>query len=761
MWLVPVTLVLVRDRFLLYSFKHVQSPSSINCVIISLGGITIGDVQIRLKVVPLQGMKTSPVDGSSKKLFGSEEADIPLQMALFASPAPDPRFIERGPMQLKDRFPPKCRVVLTKGKYRGCIGTVLSIDGDKVGVKVQVVPAEPPFGLAIARSVQESYISAADAAKVLKMDPRIFGKITGSLFFSPGKYDLGLNLKYKDKRCVLGYTRIAPDLEKKNKRREANAWSAGDTVLVVGSKRMSAAEGSDSDQNQKQRIVWEYTPKAVRLVAAYKNSFPRLFAAISKAPDEKFYDSKRVFGPKGEEVCAQVLEWLKGIETASIPRMPHTTEAMPVPAVHAVQRAADVRTANVEKDGASKESNVKVPASALYREGSTAATDVLLASEHSVSAPPELGERIANLCANGVPFGARGTVVAIHDPSEGCVEVVMDEEFIGGSTLQGICANFRGKLCVWNHLLKISAADSQGIIDTVMPAGSGKAVVDKLMKDIQVAEPPPEPTAPTQQRVAPVSGRDPKAPWGSPARPASAPRAASNPRAESSSRGGRQGAWHQAQGPPEKVVGFTKYGRNAKNGYDAWKKLTKRSNQPTKGAKSSANNKQTPASKASEVQLKTILGVNAAKKSPVTEHATAAEGLKAMLGVGAGANDAQNTNGAQSESAADVLMQLMMQGNVKPAMPTPAQPMAHTAFNFTYFKEGEEPPQPEQPTMMQPMQTGILSYGQLPQMYNQPMMQSPPVQPSIPTTKEIKPRLSVPSKSKRLAVPSVVMKAKK
>lgn len=365
------------------------------------GGITIGDVQIRLKVVPLQGMKTSPVDGSSKKLFGREEADVPLQMALLASPAPDPRFMERGPMQLEDRFPPKCQVVLTKGKYRGCIGTVLSIDGDKVGVKVQVIPPEPPFGLAIARSVQESYISASDAAKVLKMDPRIFGKITGSLFFSPGKYDLGLNLKYKDKRCVLGYTRVAPDPENKNKKKSANAWSAGDTVLVVGSKRMSTNDDSDSSEKENKRITWEYTPKAVRLVAAYKNAFPRLFAAISRAPDERFYDAKRVFGQNGEETCAQVLEWLKGAETATIPRLPYTTEAMPVPAVHAVQRAADVRTANLEKDGSIKESNVKVPASALYREGSTAATDVLLASEHSVSAPPELGERVANLCANG------------------------------------------------------------------------------------------------------------------------------------------------------------------------------------------------------------------------------------------------------------------------------------------------------------------------------------------------------------------------
>ena len=51
-----------------------------------------------------------------------------------------------------------------------------------------------------------------------------------------------------------------------------------------------------------------------------------------------------------------------------------------------------------------------------------------------MGAPPELGDRVANLCANGVPFGARGTVVAIHDATEGCVEVLLDEEFIGEFT---------------------------------------------------------------------------------------------------------------------------------------------------------------------------------------------------------------------------------------------------------------------------------------------------------------------------------------
>ncbi|KAL7542662.1 hypothetical protein ACHAXR_012108 [Thalassiosira sp. AJA248-18] len=758
------------------------------------GGVSIGDVQIRLKVVPLQGMKTSPVDGSSKKVYGKEEADVPIQVALSATPAPDPRFIERGPMTLKDRFPSKCRVILTKGKYRGCVGTVLSTVDDKAGVKVQVIPPEPPFGLAIARSVQESYISANDASKVLRMDPRIFGRVTGSLFFNPGKYDLGLNLKYKDKRCVLGYTRVKKDpASQKNKKKDAKAWSAGDTVLVVGSKRMSTSNEFDSGGDEKQRVFWEYTPKAVRLIAAYKNAFPHLFAALSKAPEERSYDAKRVFGPKGDGMCAKVLEWLKGNETAAMPRLPHTTDAMPVAAVHAVQRAADVRSSTLEKDGAVKESNVKVPPSALYREGSTAATDVLLASEHSVSAPPELGDRVANLCANGVPFGARGTVVAIHDPSEGCVEVVMDEEFIGGSTLQGTCANFRGKLCVWNHLLKISAADSAKIVDQVVPAGTGKAMVDKLRKDIQDAEPiqiasasaddvASKKGAPTPQKQdgAAAPGRDPKNPWASP------------PRSNSAARG-RQGAWREARGPPEKLIGFTNVERKAKSGFKEWKKLVSQNGH----SKPSTADVQ---ANSSEGLLKAMLGVksdpdpqpSATAATSGTSSAAASAGLKALLGV-RGNNEPQKADEPpppKEESAADVLMQMMM--NKEIPMPPPPQVVpvqARSAFNFTYIKEGEEPPQqaaqqqppppmnPMPPPAMMPqyfppqgpMPPHMVPPHMMPQMYG--MSPHPPVagngtaQAPAPRSaskpKSKKTPSTTPVKKAAPMVPSVVVKAKK
>jgi len=72
---------------------------------------------------------------------------------------------------------------------------------------VKIIPPEPPFGLAIAQSMKLTYISSQEAAKLLQMKPTAFGKITGNINFDPGRYDLGLNLKYMDDLCLPGYAR--------------------------------------------------------------------------------------------------------------------------------------------------------------------------------------------------------------------------------------------------------------------------------------------------------------------------------------------------------------------------------------------------------------------------------------------------------------------------------------------------------------------------------------------------------------------------
>jgi 5''-3'' exonuclease len=710
------------------------------------GGVDIGEIQIRLKLLPLQGMKTSSKDGSKKKMFGTEEADVPLQMVLWKSPAPDPRFEERGPMTLKDRFPAKSTVVLTKGKYLGCVGSVIGVlDDEKVGVKVAAIPPEPPFGLAIARSVQESYVSSSDAAKVLKMHPSVFGKIIGSLFFNPGRYDLGLNLRYKHDHCTLGYARrkdIAEQREKKVSLEKKSAWGSSDTLLVVGNQRSDTPKSATSEGSKKS-AQWEFSPKAIRLVAAYRQAFPNLFAAIIKNPNERSYDAN-LLGPNGDKELKRIREWLNNVETAKMPRTPCTTEAMPYNAIAAVQRAADVRNAVLEQKGKFNEVNIKVPSSALYKEGSTGATDVIQQTDTSA---PELGDRIVNLCANGLPFGARGTVVGIHDEKTGCVEVVMDKEFIGGSTLQGMCANFRGKLVVWNHLLKISAANSRDIIDKMVPTRSAKVALQTTLNsnaDEAVSTDIWTPSGISNRNQNKDKPSNSSVAW-----------AAGPP--TTTSKVEKQVTWREAKGPSETHYGFNGADRKVKNGYKSWLKMINRTTLPQKHPETlnvPATNETLSAG------LKALLGVrsNDGKQEPaVPSH----EGIHNMSDVVsslpaiANVNDAskQASNTAPSSNAADALLKLMSEGPPvvglqhpihfpQPLMPPTQQPM----FNFTYVKEGDEkeqPPNHKMQTIPHSLQYPV-AQNMPPALYHQTMMMMTTTMPTNNNNLQHHPQMSAP-----------------
>ena len=705
------------------------------------GGVNIGEIKIRLRVLPLQGMKTNPSNGSKTKLFGQQEADVPLQLCLLQAPYPhpDPRFEECGPLTLQDRFPLNCEVILTKGKYRGCKGTVISIvDQKSLAVNVQIIPPEHPFGLAIARSVQESYISSGDAARVLKIPPVVFGKITGRLQFEQGKYDLGLNLKSADGMCVVGYTRKKLDKSSKQAS-ESHAWAAGDSLVVIGS------QTQQDDEEKEERIQWEYTPKAIRLIDAYRQKFPQLFSAICRNPNEKRYDATQVFGPKGEAWLPVIREWLNNHESAKLPRSPVTTDSMSYEAIAAVQKAADVRGLALKERGYPKESLIKIPGSALYREGSTGATDVLLASDLNNNEAPVLGDRVVNLCADGIPFGSRGTVVGIHEAATtGSVEVVMDDEFMGGSSLQGACSNFRGKLCVWAHLLKVSPENAESVVDKLVPKGSSRSAVNKIIShvDNDITGKGMKSSWDSQVDSSATNG---KKQGGAPPRSDSKPRSSSR---AGSARRGKQGGWREARGPDEKVTGFKWKVRAGKSGLKQWKKHVAKNSKDTKAAprailtRPSAETQKPAASNSAE--LKAILGVS--QVGPVAAQAPGSSsshtaGLKAMLGVGGGASApypqmaqqpvvyphmAQQPmihpqmmqhpmahpqmmpspmvppqmlpQPGQPMSAADKLMQMMASKRQVPRQPTASGPvLAPTGFSFGYVEEGQggHAPQPQ------------------------------------------------------------------
>lgn len=235
-------------------------------------------------------------------------------------------------------------------------------------------------------------------------------------------------------------------------------------------------------------------------------------------------------------------------ESAKVPRSPVTSELLPTEATQAIEKASTVRLLATKKKGYPKEEMLKVPGSALYAEGSTGATDVLLANDVNGSHHPVLGDRVVNLCCDSVPFGARGTVVGIHEASTtGSVEVVMDEEFVGGTTLQGHCSNFRGKLCLWSSVLKIAASNETANEKPAPAPASQKGVAKTILsKERTEAVSRPKPKSTTRSNAQTT-----------PPRPASSGRM-------------RQGTWREAKGPPEKGNGFRRP-KKGHSGLEKWK----------------------------------------------------------------------------------------------------------------------------------------------------------------------------------------------
>jgi len=215
-------------------------------------------------------------------------------MCLWKDPAPDPRFEENGPRSVSDLFEAGTEVILIAGKYKGCKGVVTSVlekGGEQkehlINTKVEVVPPEPPFGLAIVRSVNEGFMSGMEASKILKMPVSVFGKLTGTFSVDPGRYELGLNLKQQGSHAVPAYTRQKKQGGKKNSK---SAWENKDNLLVTGSAgNLLGNTNGDRNRGGDDRVEWEYSASCVKLVALYLTNFPKLVNHLKKNPSERFY----------------------------------------------------------------------------------------------------------------------------------------------------------------------------------------------------------------------------------------------------------------------------------------------------------------------------------------------------------------------------------------------------------------------------------------------------------------------------------------
>ena len=425
------------------------------------GGLAIGTIDVRLRVLPLQGMKKNVATGARKKVFGNTEADVPLQLVNIEPPAiVDKRFEETEEVPIEELLPLGTKVIGTKGRFRGQIGVIVGPHdssgkktpkqaGSRIAdVEFSFPPPESPFGKAIAQQVQDDYCSAKDACRLLKMSSSVLGQIVGSVFIEGMRVDLGLNLKRNGVYYCPGYVRRSEEEDEAGDK--SGAWKLGDAVQVVGSLELTA-EDVEKETNR-----WEYSARAIHLILEYMTTFPQLFEGLARSPFGK-HSASAILGADGAKKAEEINAWIESQPVKSIPRTPFSTVSMSRDAMKAVERAGDTLTAARKANPPEKLHIKNVPVDHLFYDDNFSFYDAPLTynckdEEGKEMTKPQLGDRVVNLNSIGVPFGLRGTVVTIHETT-GYVEVIFDEEFTGGKTLHGYCSPFRGRLVPWTGVL--------------------------------------------------------------------------------------------------------------------------------------------------------------------------------------------------------------------------------------------------------------------------------------------------------------------
>ncbi|KAI0525726.1 exoribonuclease 1 [Xylaria bambusicola] len=387
-------------------------------------GIITGPVESLVHVEMLRGLAKTD-DGATIKAYGTipgMETDYALQVIVDEVISPDERFIERAAVPIEEEFP-----VGTHAFFLGefAYGRPLEVTGhadNKAAIVVSVIGKEPEFARQIINRAehQSGYKPSFAVAKDLGLHPLVLSKITSSFYvYTVGgnmKVNLGLNLKFEGKKQkVLGYSR-------------------------------------------KSNSGWEFSPSAIVLLVQYMTQFPDFFAAILRNPsgselsDTDLWSDPDVASARVKEIGA----WLKTIETSKFERVPLDAQQLDSEVVMELQKASDaLRDSDVKTN---RKKMTGVPRSALLHPKD---------SEQRLGHQTfKLGDRAVYVQASGkVPIAARGTIIGVSTVgNHHMLDILWDNAFMNGTTLNGRCEPFRGQTVSANSVLNVS--QKQLIIDS-------------------------------------------------------------------------------------------------------------------------------------------------------------------------------------------------------------------------------------------------------------------------------------------------------
>ncbi|KAI1328751.1 exoribonuclease 1 [Xylariaceae sp. FL0255] len=380
-------------------------------------GIIIGSVESMIHVEMLKGLVKTD-EGATVKEYGAipgMETDYASQTIVDQVLSPDERFIERAALPFAEEFPIGTHAFFLGEFAFGRPLEVLSHSGNRAEIMLSVAAnREPEFARRIIQNAERmsGYRPSFAVAKDLGLHPLVLSKITSSFqVHTVGgsmKVNLGLNLKFEGKKQkVLGYSRKS----------------------VSG---------------------WEFSPAAIVLLVEYMTRFPDFFAAILRNPqgnevsETDLWPDRDVASSKVKEIGA----WLKTIETSKFERVPLDAQQLDSMVVTELQKASDqLREANSKTE---RKKIKGVPRAALLHPKD--------AEQRLGNQTFKLGDRVAYIQDSGkVPIASRGTVVGISTVgNHHMLDVLWDNAFMNGTTLNGRCEAFRGQTVAANSVLNTS-----------------------------------------------------------------------------------------------------------------------------------------------------------------------------------------------------------------------------------------------------------------------------------------------------------------
>ena len=287
--------------------------------------------------------------------------------------------------------------------------------------------SEVGFTKNIIKKSEEDYINLNELANKLKVSSWALGLITSSLFVvnCSNDFDFSEDSKLAD----LEHWNIGLSLKMKSK---------SDRLILPGYTRYM-----ENNRNLGEAVCWEFSKNAQNLLFEYKEKFPFVFESLEKYSNlysigNKFFKVYEIFSSVDniEIKLNDVAVWINSHQISNLNFASYQSNFLSINDCRKIQEFI-VNKNKIMKSTQIKENftqSLILNPNYVYQEEDSKWIPPFMPYEPS---PFHLGDRVVNIRSTDtrfVPFGEKGTVTAI---SNDFIEVMFDNEFIGGSTCNG------------------------------------------------------------------------------------------------------------------------------------------------------------------------------------------------------------------------------------------------------------------------------------------------------------------------------------